>query len=147
VKARLSETPRVVLIYGLLGLSGFFGPPLVGVMVPAYRDAAMLLLIAYAALILSFLGGARWGLAVARPSPSPLTVSLAMLPTLFALGLVILPADMRIWQVGGLIGGLALQWLWDIRAKGVPAWYPALRTVLSGGAIAGLIAGGLFLSP
>ncbi len=147
LKTDLQRTPKVVLIYGVMGLSGFLVPPLVAFLVPDYRDLALRLLIAYAALILSFLGGARWGLAVARPSPSPLTVSLAMLPTLFALGLAMLPADMRLSQIGGLITGLALQWLWDIRAQGLPAWYPTLRTVLSGGAVAGLIAGGLFLSP
>ena len=101
----------------------------------------------YAALILSFLGGARWGLVVARPSPSPLTVSLAMLPTLFALCLLALPATLPLWQIGGLILALTLHWLWDIRAKDLPDWYPGLRTLLSGGAIAGLIAGAAFLLP
>ena len=137
--------PKVVLIYGVMGLSGFLGPVLAGVLTPGYRDLALRLLIAYAALILSFLGGARWGLTVARPEPSPLTVSLAMLPTLFALGLMMLPATLQSWQIGGLVLGLTLQWLWDIRARGLPDWYPGLRTLLSGGAVAGLIAGALFL--
>ena len=139
--------PRVVLIYGVMGLTGFLGPPLAGLLASDHRDLALRLLIAYAALILSFLGGARWGLAVARPEPSPLTVSLAMLPTLFALGLMMLPATLQSWQIGGLILGLILHWLWDIRAKGLPDWYPGLRTLLSGGAVAGLIAGALFLLP
>lgn len=146
-KTDLQRTPRAVLIYGVMGLSGFLGPPLVGFLMPDYRDLALRLLIAYAALILSFLGGARWGLAVARPEPSPLTVSLAMLPTLFALGLMMLPATLQSWQIGGLILGLTLHWIWDIRAKGLPDWYPGLRTLLSGGAVAGLIAGALFLLP
>ena len=141
------SSPRAVLIYGVMGLSGFLGPPLIGFLMPDYRDLALRLLVAYAALILSFLGGARWGLAAARPAPSPLTVSLAMLPTLFALGLMMLPATLQLWQIGGLIVGLTLHWLWDVRAKGLPAWYPGLRTLLSGGAVTGLIMGGLFLSP
>ena len=137
--------PRAVLIYGLLGLSGFLGPPLAGLMAARYDGLAAQLLAAYAALILSFLGGARWGLAVSRPSPSPLTVSLAMLPTLFALAVLMAPAGDRGLQFWALAGGLALQWAWDVRAKGLPDWYPALRTVLSAGAIAGLIAGVLVL--
>jgi hypothetical protein len=145
--ASLKATPGVVLIYGVLGLSGFLGPPLVALLAPGHADLALTLLIAYAALILSFLGGARWGLAVSRPSPAPVTISLAMLPTLFALGLVMLPPDMRLWQVAGLALGLSLQWLWDMRARGLPVWYPGLRTLLSGGAVAGLLAGAIFLRP
>ena len=45
-------------------------------------------------------------------------------------------------EAGGVAAGLALQWLWDIRATGLPGWYPTLRTLLSAGALAGL-AGGL----
>ena len=142
---RSKSPPRSVQVYGVMGLSGFLGPPVVAFLVPDHRELAMRLLVAYAALILSFLGGARWGVAVARPAPSPLTVSLAMLPTLFALGLMTLPVTLQSWQIGGLILGLTLHWLWDIRSKGLPDWYPGLRTLLSGGAVAGLIAGGLFL--
>lgn len=58
-KADLQRTPRVVLIYGVMGLSGFLGPPIVAFFTPDYRDLALRLLIAYAALILPFLGGAR----------------------------------------------------------------------------------------
>lgn len=70
-----------------------------------------------------------------------------MLPTLFALGLMMLPATLHSWQIGGLILGLTLHWLWDIRAKGLPDWYPGLRTLLSGGGVAGLIAGAVLLLP
>jgi len=138
-------TPQVVRIYGGLGLSGFLGPPLVGLLAADYHNLAGLFLVAYAALILSFLGGARWGLAVAGPSPSPLTVSLAMLPTLFALAMIVLPESHRLWQIGGLAAGLTLQWIWDIRARGLPDWYPRLRTTLSGGAVLGLTAGAIIL--
>jgi hypothetical protein len=135
------RTPRVVLVYGLLGLSGFLLPPLAGALFPAWREIAAGVLAAYAALILSFLGGARWGLAVSRPSPSPLTVSLAMLPTLYALAMLALPERERALQFAGLAAGLALQWMWDVRAAALPGWYPTLRTLLSAGALAGLAAG------
>jgi len=138
VKARLSETPRVVLIYGLLGLSGFFGPPLVGVMVPAYRDAAMLLLIAYAALILSFLGGARWGAAVQAPAPSPRLIGLTMLPSIAAWLILLLPANMRAAQFIAFAGMLAGHLGWDLRTKGLPGWYGQLRVLLTVGAVVAL---------
>ena len=34
------RTPRVVLVYGLLGLSGFLLPPLAGALFPAWREIA-----------------------------------------------------------------------------------------------------------
>ena len=79
--------PRIVLAYGLLGLIPFLAPPLLTVAVPAHGGALALVALAYGALILSFLGGARWGLAVATPAPGLLTVSFAMLPTLAIIGL------------------------------------------------------------
>ena len=139
-------TPRAVLVYGLLGLSGFLGPPTLGWLAADYQDLAATFLSAYAALILSFLGGARWGLAVAKPSPPVATVSLSMLPTLWAVALMILPPSLRPWQFAGLAMGLAFQWLWDVRARGLPDWYPRLRTVLSAGALAGLAAGMVVLT-
>lgn len=140
------RAPRIVLVYGLLGLSGFLGTPIVGALAAEYRDVAAAVLVAYAALILSFLGGARWGFAVEKPAPSPTTVSLAMIPTLYALALLALPPSLRQGQLGGLAAGLALQWLWDIRAPGLPAWYPRLRTLLTVGALAGLGAGLMVLT-
>ena len=138
-------TPRVILVYGLLGLIPFLAPPLVGLAAPQFADVAGALLAIYAALILSFLGGARWGLAVTASRPDPLTISLAMLPTLAGLALLAAPRGHLGLQLGGLVIALGLQWLWDIRSKGLPAWYPRLRTLLTVGAILGLAAGRVLL--
>ena len=94
----------------------------------------------YGALILSFLGGARWGLEVARPQPRVAVVSLAMLPSLVGLVLLLLPSDWRSLQLWGLAAALLLHWLWDVRAAGLPPWYPRLRTILTLGAVTGLAA-------
>lgn len=136
-----TSPPASVTTYGLLGLIPFLAPPLVSWVVPDWGPFASRLLALYGGLILSFLGGARWGLANARPAASAGVITLSMLPTLVGLALLLLPADMRRFQMVGLAAALAAQWLWDIKAAGVPGWYPWLRSVLSAGAIIGLLAG------
>ena len=138
-------TPRVVLVYGLLGLIPFVAPSVLGWLLPQWSALAAQGLALYGGLILSFLGGARWALAV-RPAPvSALTVSLAMLPTLVALALLLLPADLRTAQLAGLACALLIHGAWDIWSKGLPDWYPRLRLLLTLGAVAGLLAGALTL--
>jgi hypothetical protein len=139
-------TPPVVLIYGLLGVLPFLAPSVVGAVLPPFKSVAAFMLALYAGLILSFLGGARWGLAVAHPEPPFGSVSLAMLPTLVGLALLALPAEDRRLQLIGLAAALALHWLWDVSSRSLPAWYPRLRTILTAGAVIGLVAGTLVLT-
>ena len=143
---RALAIPRLVLTYGLLGLVPFLAPPLAGWLLPQARPASALVLALYAGLILSFLGGARWGLAVKAPSPPALQVSLAMLPTLAGLPLLLLPASLNQLRLFGLALALALHWLWDLRGAGLPPWYGRLRTMLTAGAVAGLIGGAFLLT-
>ena len=135
--------PPVVTAYGLLGLIPFWVPPFVPFVAPAQSSLAALVLSLYGALILSFLGGARWGIAVVRPEPSAAVVSLAMLPTLAGLGLMLVSSDQ--WRLVGIAAALSLHWAWDVRSIGLPAWYPRLRSILSAGAVAGLLAGAVTL--
>ena len=138
--------PPVVLTYGLLGVIPFLAPPLTGLMFPALKDSAAFVLALYAGLILSFLGGARWGFANARPEPNIAVVSLSMLPSLAGLALLAACANQRALQLPGLAIALGLQWLWDLRSQNLPAWYAGLRTLLTAAAVTGLIAGAVVLS-
>ncbi len=136
-----SEIPRPALIYGLLGLIPFLALPLLVLAIPAQGEAWLNLLSFYGALILSFLGGARWGLAIDRPVPSALTLSLSMLPTLTAFAVLgLLPGQLDL-QLGVLFISLILQGIWDIRSHGLPSWYPRLRTILTLVAALGLALG------
>jgi hypothetical protein len=132
--------PRVVLVYGLLGLIPFWVPPLASVLWPHVLPLAGVVAGVYGALILSFLGGARWGVEVLRSGPRFGTISLAMLPSVAGLALLLLPAEWRAGQLWALATALLLHWLWDVRAEGLPAWYPRLRTILTLGAVTGLVA-------
>jgi hypothetical protein len=136
-----ATTPLWVLRYGRLGLIPFVAPGLVGLVSPVAAPIAGAALAAYAALILSFLGGARWGIAVTAPVVNNTTVSLAMLPSLAGFALLMLPAEWRGWQLAGLGAAHMLQGLWDLRSTTVPAWYASLRGQLTLGALLGLALG------
>jgi hypothetical protein len=137
------RVPGIVLTYGLLGLIPFLAPSLVGLVLPEHEDLAASVLAMYGALILSFLGGARWGMAIGRPAPDAGVVSLAMLPTLAGLALLLAPNAVRL---PGQAAALALHWVWDIRSPGLPVWYPGLRSLLTAGAVLGLLAGAATLT-
>ena len=146
IKPQRPAIPASVLIYGVLGLVPFLAPPLLDATIPALKPASGLVLAVYGGLILSFLGGARWGLAIRSSSPNALTVSIAMVPTLAALALLVAIPGHPALLFLGLAGALAVHWLWDVGSDGLPPWYPALRTMLTGGAVAGLLLGAAVLA-
>jgi hypothetical protein len=133
--------PAPVLFYGRLGLIPFLAPAPAAWLWPHLAPMAGMLLAVYAALILSFLGGARWGMAVPAPKVDDRLVALSMLPSLAGLALLMLPEAWRGWQLAGLAAAHALHGLWDLRATTVPAWYASLRGQLSLAALAGLALG------
>lgn len=139
-----TRSPRWPWVLGLAGLIPFAGlvaaawgapPPYDGVSAGAWT--------AYAAVILSFLGGTRWGLEiVSRPEgPSPLVLTMSNLPSLLGWMAVVLNLLAPAVSVGLLVGGFVLQWAWDAASTGqgprrFPPWYGPLRTVLTGGVLA-----------
>ncbi len=140
------STPPVVLTYGLLGVIPFLAPPLAGVVFPGSRDVAGFALVLYGGLILSFLGGARWAFANTPSPPRSWVVAVSMLPTLAALAVLVTLQGDRGAQLLLLAAALILHWLWDLRGADLPAWYGGLRTLLTAGAVAGLLAGAVTLT-
>jgi hypothetical protein len=132
--------PKHVAVLGWLGLLPFLLPPIVGFLQDDWAPTLTVVETAYAGLILSFLGGARWGQAIQTDRPDCTVVSLAMLPTIVALVLLAAPSLSPGVRMGGLAFALVLHWLWDIRAVGLPRWYASLRTKLTIGAVIGLLA-------
>ncbi|MFB0614184.1 DUF3429 domain-containing protein [Aurantiacibacter poecillastricola] len=136
----MKTTPPAARLLGFAGLlpqaaclvAAFAGPP-------EWRWSALAIGWAYAALILSFLGGAWWGLASGSPdggrnAPAWLWIS-AVLPSLLAL-LTFLPWVFgAIWPGPSLFvlgGALVLSVLVDARLVTVrPSWWMRLRTPLS----------------
>jgi len=137
--------PRVCLVYGLLGLIPFLAPPVAALVWPVSASFAGHTLAVYGGLILSFLGGGRWGLAILERRPNVRIIGLSMLPTLAALALLLAPPSARALQLCGLAAALAADGAWDIRASQAPAWYPRLRGLLTGGAVTGVLLGAAFI--
>jgi hypothetical protein len=106
------------------------------------RIPAIAALVTYAAVILSFLGGIEWGLAVQDPMPGPFprekeklratALFISAAPSLAAWGVFWLPSPH--WQVGASIGLFVLVWLADLglsRQGLVPSWFVDLRTAVT----------------
>ena len=129
------EIPEVPLALGLAGLIPFIGLSLVIALQPAAAEGVDVpaALTGYGAVILSFLGGAHWGLALRHPSRGTrnLLYVIAVAPPLWSwLGLM----------AGGAAGlglmalGLAIHGALDAaRATrfAAPRWYPRLRILLA----------------
>ena len=103
------------------------------------------LLATYAATILSFLGGIRWGAALRPPGGVPVATDyvFGVLPQLFGWGALFLPGPWRFAALG--LGILVLGPIdRNLVARGLaPAWFGRLRVILSLGAGAALFVAAL----
>ncbi len=139
----LADVPLGAAILGFLG-----AVPFVVLSVALWTDGLLprlpfnpfLALTYYAAIILSFMGGVRWGLAMAAPDgPAFAQLLLSVTPALIAwAALVIMSMGLTLpYLATGLalliLSFLALLWS-DLKASRTglaPAWYPALRIPLT----------------
>lgn len=140
VSGLMGRVPGPARLLGLAGLIPFAAGALAVWVWPesTFPSAA---LAGYGAVILSFMGGCRWGLAAAGlgegPAMRPLAIS--VIPSLYAWAVVFLwsPAPLLALAVGFaalLAADMALT-----REGGAPAWWPALRWPLTAGAVASLV--------
>jgi len=100
---------------------------------------------AYGAVILSFLGGIHWGLAIGAVSQTDNTIwrriAVSIVPSLVAWAALLMPS-----RIGFLLltAAFVTTLSADIRASRMhvaPTWYPRLRWLLSCGAVAALLLG------
>ncbi|MFT3989179.1 DUF3429 domain-containing protein [Aestuariivirga sp.] len=95
--------------------------------------------IAYGAVVLSFLGGIRWGKALGDGRTQDFFVSI--IPALAGWLAILLPQPLM--GVGLLIAGFMLQAMWDVKSADsgqLPRWFGTLRAILSAGAVISLLA-------
>ena len=136
--------PLPARVLGLGGLLPFlFGAVMVWCPVEAMSELGARLLGAYAAVILSFLGGVRWGRLLGDEARltrwTPL--GLSVLPSLVAWVALLLP-DTAMFAT--LATGLLLQYLVDRDAAeggALPPWYGSLRLTLTAGAVPAVLSG------
>lgn len=143
----MSRRPILPYALGTAGLIPFVGlAAFSSILNTPSAEIAETLLLAYGAVILSFLGGSRWGAEIHRrpEAPSPGILCLAMLPSLTGWAAVIID----VLQTGAtafwlLAAAFTLHLLWDMTAirNGLfPHWYMPLRVGLTGVAVASLVA-------
>jgi Protein of unknown function (DUF3429) len=114
---------------------------------PRLTGPALYNLTLYAGVILSFLGGVQWGLALARP-PSVSVQSwrrygISILPSLAAwAGLWFAARNGLLLLAASFVASLAYD-LWTVRLGEAPRWYGRLRIGLTAVVVAALLAAAL----
>ena len=138
-----ARIPPSALALGLGGLVPFVAGALaLWVPLPLLSPGLGLkLIISYGAIILSFLGGIRWGTAIGPYDGGRMSFefSASVLGSLAGLAAVFLPPVPALTL---LVAGFLLQSLWDVNSVEsgrLPGWFGKLRMVLTAGAVISLI--------
>jgi hypothetical protein len=135
--------PRAPLVLGLAGLIPFWALALAILFRGALhvsQEKLDLALATYAAVIVSFLGGIRWGLAVRAEDPG-INYAVSVLPSLVAWALLAAPEPWRLAGLGVVALVLGPVDLGLVRAGMAPPWFGRLRLILSTGAGVALLLG------
>ena len=144
--ARLRLVPHSVLLLGFSGALPFVLASLLAWAGPPSSPLALRSLAIYGAVILSFMGGVHWGLAMAQGQLSLRRLGVSVLPALVAW-----PAALAGGVAGLLVlaAAFAVLLAYDVTVvrKGLaPDWYPALRLPLTLVVIISLLMGALAVS-
>ena len=130
-----TRIPRAALWLGLTGAIPFCAGNIALIYPALWPDLTMVAdqaVKTYGAVILSFLGGIRWGLGMGKQGEErSRTLAMSVVPALFGWFALFLPGS---WPVLAIAVGVACQGVWDIRTAsidGAPQWYPRLRVGLT----------------
>ena len=137
LRARLSEVPLPALVLGLGGLIPFLaGAVAVWLFEPMAARVAQDMQVAYATVILSFLGAVHWGAALSRPEGAHSWgwMGWSVTPALLAwFSVMMAPESALMALMSSYLAAFAV----DMQAvkKGLlPLWYLSLRRLLTTGA-------------
>jgi hypothetical protein len=125
------DVPPAAFCLGLLGAAPFVGLAALTLIEGGIGTWAGLALLAYGAVILSFMGGVHWGWAMAAGEPSLERLGLSVVPSLVGWGGFLLGGSAGMIVVA--LGFIGLLWL-DLKAVATgraAAWYPQLRWPLT----------------
>lgn len=132
------EMPAMAAACGYGGLVPFVAGALA--LVAGLQGPWAMVLIGYAAVILSFVGAIHWGLALNAGDPSR-RIGLSVLPALIAwLALLLAPAVGLGLLAVGLLAWRGLERLW-LGDRDFPLWYRRLRDHLTVGAAVSVLVG------
>lgn len=129
--AQIKSSPMPALVLGISGLAPFISAPGYMILTHTYLPAMAFAQTVYGAIILSFLGGVRWGITLPEESlnkPDWRNLTYSVVPSLIAwVGLLCAEPVATLTVMTGL-AGLAY---FDIMMYGYPPWFKALRFLLS----------------
>jgi hypothetical protein len=129
---RNKDVPMIAWLLGSAGLLPFIGLvvlPLVGAMqaIPANYFFQL-----YAAVILSFMGGVHWGLAMhAPPHQATLQLTISVVPALIAWGALGTSLRTSLTILAAAFVALFVFDQWAMRRGLAPPWYSKLRLPLT----------------
>lgn len=101
-------------------------------------------LVVYAAVILSFMGGVHWGVALSdthskMPTRQTFLLCVSVLPAIAAWGAALLPPQPAVLMIASAFLALYMFDRWAVGAGHVPDWYGSLRLQLTSAVILCLI--------
>ncbi|XP_076001078.1 transmembrane protein 69-like [Genypterus blacodes] len=130
----LTQAPKPALLVGLSGLIPFLSAPLLMAATQTFYPEVAFAHMVYGACMVSFFGGARWGFAIPDGSPAPpdwMNLGNSVVPSLVA-WLALLCRDNVAEGALVVIMGLGLSLHYDLNLlPGYPAWFKAMRTVIT----------------
>jgi len=142
------KIPTPAYFFGMAGLLPFFAGAVLCWIAPSsvanyLSQPGYFFLLFYGAVILSFLGGVRWGVAMQYETliGSWPVVAFAMVPSLLGWSALLVYSKFGILI---LVFGFLLQFVIDLRStkrRITPEWYLTLRTILTIGAVVSLMIG------
>jgi hypothetical protein len=124
---------RVTLALGLLGLVPFAGLGIAAWLTPniGLRFTFLQAEILWAAIILSFMAGARWAFILSRPAPDPWRLmAFGFVPALSLVAPFLPFGWAALLLAAGFIGFLVSELMPGARRE-APEWYPPLRVFLT----------------
>lgn len=106
---------------------------------PAAAREAVTVLLTWSAVVLSFLGGVRWGLESGRRTPRRGRLAGGVIFATVAWGLLLARWRLELaWTLTGFLAAFMLQWLSDHAAPNTAARFPLLSTVVTAAACVSL---------
>ena len=143
------QVPMALMFAGIIPFVSTAGLMFVWRDTPALKVTMSPWLLVYAALILSFLGGVRWGVEIAkRERPRFAELGPATLGALIGWGLVMAAFQhgFPAWTFAAMMVALILHFLYDIISPELPLWYRRLRLWPTLGAVGSLVLAYFLLS-
>lgn len=133
-----SRVPPAAAWLGALGALPFVSIAGLSLFVEgAHRELASFAITAYGALILSFLGGIHWGLAIAGYGPGHTAndmfrrLGMSVAPSLIGWAALFFPGSVGAIILATAFGALSLFDVYATRKSEAPVWYPKLRLPLT----------------